>query len=337
MHEEKIPLRGIKKKPRLAKRVRRLLRAPVRLTAPIHRRITRRYRSWTDRHMIIWRQRLSEYEPRLGIYSYGGCDTMLVKILDGYLQPHIQGICGIYYESGNISQARSDLILQAMDFSPAQIADAQIILKEYNIADNYFQNQFPGSSFTISTPARDFQFNKDIVLFTLAGDSQRILYRHRASGLLVDPGNMARPENQAQLLQNIDQVHKFRAEFESVGALTVEQSMANWTRLVNHLKDNYGSTVFIMNIPLMVPAPTPAHLQTRAEPFVMIRRRFNLGLYELARTVDFQIIDVDRLFKNIGVQKGQIDFIHQTKSMRQTVAREFIAQIRTLGLFERKA
>jgi hypothetical protein len=182
----------------------------------------------------------------------------------------------------------------------------------------YFEPRLFGPTFSVPGFG---EFPKTVVVLSMAADVVRTVYRHRESGLLVDPGGWWLEQSMDRVLANLSTVRWFRENFEKVGRLSIEESHANLGKVVSTLAAATGAHIIVFNTLTVEPGTSTHSYQLVENPMTVRLRRFNLSLVELSRTLGFSIIDIDRILKREGVRE-QVDFAHFTPERFRPIAVE---------------
>ena len=99
--------------------------------------------------------------------------------------------------------------------------------------------------------------------------------------------------------------------------------MANYELLLTTLRQRIGAFVVMFNVLTVDPGLNALDYKFSNSPNRTRRREFVLALNDLARRLEFPVIDVDRLAKQEGIS-GQADFVHFTPEQRHVMADEFV-------------
>ena len=117
-------------------------------------------------------------------------------------------------------------------------------------------------------------------------------------------------------------ITSFASEFKKVGRLSVDESMANHQRIITEIRNHHGAFVVMLNVLTVDPGRAALDYSKSSAPNRVRRRSFNLALTDLARRLDFPILDVDRITKQHGIS-GQADYVHYTPQQKKWISREF--------------
>lgn len=259
-------------------------------------------------------------ERRLGIYGYAGCDVWSITDAGPRLR-ELTGATGGIFAEGRADFTRSDLILQGYDgVDPDQIGEVMERLngKPIMMAPELFKRQF-----TIPEFPQAGVFDKDVVVMSISSDLARVIYRHRKHGFIIDPGGFWLAAGVEETLNDLDTVKWFSSEFEKLGRLAVEESMANFRRLIPLVRETTGAHVVMFNSLTVDPGRRVMDYQLSHSPHRTRRRQFASALVDLARELDFSIVDVDRVVKGVGVE-GLGDFVKLTPKHKKAVGEELV-------------
>jgi hypothetical protein len=171
------------------------------------------------------------------------------------------------------------------------------------------------------------EFPKSVVVLSIGPDFARTLYRHREHGFLIDPGGWWLNQSMAGVLKDMSSVMWFNKTFAKVGRITVEESMANFTRIIELIRERTGAYVMVFNLLGVEPGDLTHNFQHVKNSNMMRRRAFNLALYDLSQQLDFSVVDIDRLLKRNGVEE-QVDFAHWPLERFGPVAQEMFRIMR---------
>ncbi|MDE8349755.1 MAG: SGNH/GDSL hydrolase family protein [Acidocella sp.] len=210
---------------------------------------------------------------------------------------------------------RSDALLAADGAVPAELAARSFKLGPYPLT----------SQFSLAL----FETTADAIILTVQPDMATRLLRHRASGQLFYPYEMAAlaPEDRVWLA----------AHYEPDELLTVEQSVANFETIITRVRERNDAPILIYNVSAAIPGETVHCLQGLGETFTTRARRFTLGLAELSEKTGISVIDVDSLLARSGVDRVKLNALHVTPEGYELVAREVVRVLDDLGLIRAPA
>jgi hypothetical protein len=265
---------------------------------------------------------------RFGIYAFGSCDLWAVVRVGRPLRRELSGT-GCALKVGNAAGARSDVLLQSLDAQTA--TEARGILARFDLSPDYFRPRLFEPTFEVPGHRHLGPFPKDVVVLSIAADLARVAYRHRESGLLVDPGGWWLDQSLDAVRARLGDTRWFARNFVKVGRLGVGEFQQNLRRLILEVQVRTGAHVLVLNSLAIEPGrPTPDY-RLVASPHDLRRREFNVALAELSRETDFAIIDVDRVLKRVGTA-AQADFIHYTPRQAEEIAQEIVRVLRKRGV-----
>ena len=313
----------------LLRRGRRKLRRLIGKPTPLELSLRRAgQKLWTPRrgvvlgsdHAVFWGGKRER--SRLGLYLLGGCDLPAIFKAVPLIHAGLDGTCAML-KHGTIAQCRSELVLQTLEsFPDGALAEAQ---EKRKLREGYFEPTLFKPTFRVPVPRfENVDFDKTVIILSIAGDAVRTLYRHRENGFLVDPGGWWLDRTKEQVLEDLETVTWFRKTFESVGRATAESFYENYTKLIPILKERTGAEILVFNVLTVEPFNTTHTYQLMKNAHTRHRREMNVALWELARRFDISVIDVDRVLKDVGIQKTQMDFAHYPPASLEPIAKEIV-------------
>jgi hypothetical protein len=268
-------------------------------------------------------------EQRIGIYTRGGCHLHSVFACAPMIQPTLRGSCCIINE-GNAARCQSDLELQTLQDIPQEWV--QPTVEKFRLGADYFQPRLFEESFVVQTEDGPEEFPKTVVMIHIGPDSTgRPLYRHRQHGFLVDPGETWLNKLES-ILGDMPSLSWFRDTFESIGRVTVEHFVENYTRMIPILRARTGAHVIVFNHLAMMPGDMTHNFQSASHVPSQRWREFNVALIELSRKLDFPVLDMDRILKRAGTGT-QMDMAHFLPHQHLFVAREVLRLLNDFGVF----
>ncbi|MEX2133607.1 MAG: hypothetical protein WEB67_05645 [Acidimicrobiia bacterium] len=246
-------------------------------------------------------------EPRRGILLKGGCDLPSVFTAAPLMREDIKGTVAIARHIWGTGGNRSDQILQTLDgVDPEKVAETREMLK---LSEHYFAPTFFDPTFAVPQIPEAGEFPKSVVVMAIGTDETRQMYRHKEHGFIIDPGGWWLNQDLGRVLKDLDTVDWFRANFERVGRLSVDEFKANTRRLIGEIRSRMGSEVMFYNTLALDPANPTHNYQLVKTAHAARRREFTIALAELSAELNFAIVDIDRILKNMGVEE-QVDFAH---------------------------
>lgn len=271
----------------------------------------------------------AQHDNRIGIYMRGSCDLRSVFACTPLIRPHLKGTCCIRHD-GLIADIRSDLVVQSFEELPREWTDP--VVEKLKLSRESFSSGWLEKSFVVPGPDGPAEFPKTVVMTSMAPDVIRTVYRHKEHGFLVDPGGGWLSSIEATL-NDLSAVKWFRENFESIGRSTVDGFRANFRKLIQRMKENLDAHILVFNTLIIEPGDLTHSFQFVSASEVTRRRELNLALVELSRELDFSIVDVDRIFKRVGI-RAQLDFGHAPPRVGQLVAQEAFRVMMDRGVFE---
>ncbi|MGH8937560.1 MAG: hypothetical protein ACRDXD_15090 [Acidimicrobiia bacterium] len=258
-------------------------------------------------------------EPRVGITLRGACDLPSMFGLAPMLRDGIRGSVCIYREGMGAMDARSDILLQAVQGVPEE--HTRELLERFPQYRGYFDPRLFDKSFRV--PGHDWagEFPKTVVVLSIGPDLGRAAYRHKEHGYLVDPGGAWLTQPLEKVLADPATARWFKEHFQSVGRMPVEEFHTRFGEVVRLIKERVGAHVLVYNMLTVEPGSRIHNFRFVRSPHSTRRRAFHLALADLSAELDFHIVDVDRVLKESGVRE-QVDFAHFTDQGLAPIARE---------------
>jgi len=277
-----------------------------------------------ENYLLFWTR--SRENKRVGIYLTGGCHLRVLFACKGMIEQTLNGSCCILAD-GEVSGARSDFILQTLSDQPHELL-AQISEK-LKIPEDYFRPRLFERTFSVKDVCGRQEFPKSVVFFTTGCDLVRSLYRHRGTGILVDPGGWWLTQPMSRVLDDLSSVNWLRENFERIGRIEVQTFASNYEKIIDLVREHTGAHVVVFNVPTVESRKLIHSYQFVRDPLAKRTREFNVALAELSRKLDFPIVDVDRIVKKAGIE-GQKDFAHFSPELFPVIAREAFEVMRDL-------
>ncbi len=300
---------------------------------PLVRRMLARFRSvftkgyFDQRYAIIWE---GESQRRFGIYSYGSCDLPSIFAAIPPIRTELDGRCCLI-RKGVVADSRSDLLLQTTKPLPS---NAVALMRErLGFASEYFEPELFKPSFQVPGPRRREEFPKSAVILSIGADVTRSLYRHKDSGLLVDPGGWWLRVPMKRVLSSLDTAKWVQQNFEPTGMLTVEQFTDAFSNVAQQVIAMTGGQLLVLNVLTVEPGSASHNYQFVKDPRGLRRREFNIALAELSAKLNFSIVDVDRILKRTGFVQVQVDFDHYPPEVYQPIGQEIFRVLQEREVF----
>jgi len=281
-------------------------------------RVRRERLATGQNHVVFWEG--DRDRRRIGMFMMGGCDLPSIYKAVPLIRRDLDGTCAVV-NSGSLANSRSDMILQSLDRPDPEVT--RDVVERLGLGEDYFETPLFEPTFRI--PESGFSgvdFSKDVVVLSIAADAVRTVYRHKSHGYLVDPGGWWLDGSKKQMLENLDLVGWFRDNFESIGRITPEEFYENYSKWLPVVKARTGAQVLVFNVLTVEPANATHNYQLIRNAHTRHRREMNLALFELAKTHDLSVIDIDRVLKQVGIRESQVDFAHYPPECYEPIARE---------------
>jgi hypothetical protein len=265
---------------------------------------------------------------RVGIYAKGSCDLNSIFACAPLIEEILDGTCCLL-KDGLVADSRSDILLQSLQEFPRE--STRQIIRQFRLPEDYFRPVLFESNFTVPTIDGPQEYPKSVILLSIAPDVVRNGYRHKEHGLIVDPGGGWLNQSLEGVLGDLSSIANFRENFAPIGKISLHDFVKNFTNLITLLKATTGARILVYNTLTVEPGSRIHNLQLLRNFHPLRRREFVVALAELSRTLDFSIVDVDRVAKRFGIQ-AQVDFGHLPTKLNLLLAHEVVRIIRDLGL-----
>jgi hypothetical protein len=255
---------------------------------------------------------------RFGIFGIGGCDVTTTVGAGSILSRAYEGtLCvGSFTKADHV---RSDLLVQTLD--PPDPDTTREVADKLGLIDTYFSPVLFEPTFRIPDQRGLGEFPKNVVVLSVSADTARTVYRHREHGFLVDPGGWWLTTDMATVLNDLSAAKWFGKTFAKVRRISVEDSMANFERIIAEVRERTGAFVVLMNVLTVDPGSSSLDYMHANSPHRVRRREFYLAAAELAAKTNVPLLDVDRLTKEMGISR-QADFVHYTPEQKKRISEE---------------
>jgi hypothetical protein len=249
-------------------------------------------------------------EPRVGIVLRGGCDLPSIFVTAPMIRQQLKGTVAIHkdVDGGQAGASSTSQLLQTLNGIPREhLEEGRRWLR---LGPKVFEpHLFDPEPFSIHRFPEFGTFPKTVIVISTGSDLARSLHRHREHGYLIDIGGWWLNQSLEKAIHNTDALNWFKANFESVGRIKVEDFYTNMEKVVTLLQQRTGAHVVVLNSLVIDPLKPIHNYQLVNQAHSRRRRDFHLALVELSRRLDFHIVDVDRALKQQGVRE-QVDFAH---------------------------
>lgn len=266
----------------------------------------------------------------LGVLLMGGCDvTAAIGAGPRLARNPTRPFCMAWI--GTAPESRSDLLVQTL--SPPDPALTRDVRDRLDLVPDYFDPRPFMKQLKPPHQAGIAPFPVEAVVLSISVDTSRTMYRHREHGFLVDPGGWWLSGDMGEVIADKSAMMWFAKNFEKIGRIDLEDSMKNFERIIGEIRKASGAHVIVMNVLSVDPGTGSLDYKFANSPNKIRRREFNIALNELSQTLDFPVLDVDRIAKGCGIA-GQADFVHYTQEQKRMIASEFTAMLAEAGLVE---
>ncbi|MCT7989004.1 SGNH/GDSL hydrolase family protein [Laspinema olomoucense] len=281
-----------------------------------------------DRHVVFSGGELRD--RRIGIYLEGGCDIRSLFYCVPMIQPILNGTCCITRNQMAIDKTRSDVLLQTLQNYPSELLAPTI--EKLKLSPDYFQIKLFDPTFTVEGATGSEEFPKTAIIMSVGADVIRTVYRHRTHGFLVDPGGYWLNQSMDTVLKDLSVATWFKRNFVSVGQISVEEFMDNFTQIIQLIRQRTEAHILVFNILSLQSGEQIHNYQFVKNSQSMRRREFNLALVELSRKLNFSIVDLDRILRKAGIEE-MYDFAHFPNELNLPIAREVFRIMQELEIF----
>jgi hypothetical protein len=270
---------------------------------------------------------------RVGIYVKGSCDLVSLFSTQPMIHEVLSGTCCILRE-GMVSDSRSDLLLQTLQGVPQEWL--QPVRDRLKLPSDYFEPRLFAPTMTVPGLHGNEELRKSVIVLSIGADALRTVYQHREHGFLVDPGGWWQANTVTAALADLGAAKWFREHFVNIGRISLDAFRDNFSRIIRRLKQDTSAHILVFNVLTVDPGSLTHTYQFVKDPLGIRHREFNLALVELSRELDFSIVDMDRILKQVGVG-NQMDFAHFPPDRYEPVAREVFRILMDRGVFSRPA
>jgi hypothetical protein len=208
---------------------------------------------------------------------------------------------------------RSDIFLQQLHGRPAPAELARVLPE--------LQEQF-------HTRLKEQPF--DIVVLALEPDIVNAAWRHRQEGYPVCPPNPWRE------IWKPHCVEWFASHFEPMPLIPTAQSAANWTQIVQHIKQRLDAHVLIYNCSTVDPHDHIDNYHGKEDNKELRTHKLDLALMHLSVQEGISIIDVDRLIAEMGAQEHVRSWCDYSDEAHEAIKYEFLRVVEDIGFFENR-
>jgi hypothetical protein len=207
---------------------------------------------------------------------------------------------------------RSDALLQSNGTVPEMLARRRLSLGAYSL-----ESQFSRAI---------FESKADAIVLSIQSDVTTGLVQHKKEGFLFYPSESKH--------WSAEDRQWLKEDFQPVRSLNVADSVANFTRLINKIREHSEAPVLIYNMSPIIPGETIHCHQGMGEAYSTRIRKFNLGLIDLSEATGVSIIDIDSLVARKGADELKLDPVHLTPLGYRLVAEEVVRVLGDLGVLD---
>jgi GDSL-like Lipase/Acylhydrolase family len=207
---------------------------------------------------------------------------------------------------------RSDALLKSDGSVPKAVEARQLPLGSYPSI-----NQFSHAIFETKADAIVLSIQPDITTGMVRHKKEHFLFYASESGSW-----------------NVEDRQWLKSDFEPAESLSVAQSMANITSMIERIRKQSDAPILIYNMSPITPGEVIHCYQGMEDAYSTRVRRFNLGLIELSERTGVSIIDVDSLVARRGADALKLDMVHLTPPGYRLVAEEVVRVLGDLGVFD---
>lgn len=226
----------------------------------------------------------------------------------------------IIYEPGG----RSDLWLQQLEKIP--------LLNELHASEQL--GSFPSKQLetllTGQSPTSLLAADIDIIVFSTQAEITKNLWRHCQTGYLIDIA-----EDWKQQRSEAEK-HEFQQHFSPTGLLSAEQSQANFSQLVQLLKEKTNAYIICYNCCDFDPSDRTTNYHNIGETLRLRIQKLNLALLKLSMQEGISIIDVESLLAELGAGQHVIAALNYSPEADRAICQEFLRVIIDVGFFENR-
>jgi hypothetical protein len=206
--------------------------------------------------------------------------------------------------------SRSDALLSCDGKAPKALQARQLVMGSYPASTQFSRAVF--------------ETKADAFIFSMQPDLATAMVRHKKEGFLLYPFDSER--------WSAEDKQWLKSDFERIGTLDIAQSMANFTLIIEKLREKSDVPILVYNLSPIIPGEMIHCHQGMGEAYSI--RKFNLGLIELSEQTGVSIIDVDSLLARKGADALKLDPLHLTAPGYQLVAEEVVRVLGDLGVLE---
>ncbi|WP_335168263.1 hypothetical protein [Nostoc sp.] len=227
----------------------------------------------------------------------------------------------IIYESGG----RSDLWLQQLGEIPFPNE-----LHTSEQLDSFPPKKQLETLLTGQSPSFLLAADIDIIVFSTQAEITKNLWKHHETGYLIDI-----PEDWEQRWSETEKL-EFQQYFSPTAFLSAEQSQANFSQIVQLLKETTGAYIICYNCCDFDPSDRTTNYHKIGETLRLRIQKLNLALLKLSMQEGISIIDVELLLAELGAAQHVTKALDYSLEAYQVICQEFLRVITDVGFFENR-
>ncbi|MHC5823877.1 MAG: class I SAM-dependent methyltransferase, partial [Nostoc sp.] len=157
----------------------------------------------------------------------------------------------------------------------------------------------------------------DIIVFSTQAEITKKLWQHSQTGYLIDI-----PEDWEQQLSEAEK-QEFQQHFSPTGLLSTEQSQANFSQLIQLLKEKTGAYIICYNCCDFDPSDRTHNYYQQKDPLSIRIQKLNLALIKLSMQEGISIIDVESVLAELGTQQHTLKALEYSLVADGAICQEF--------------
>lgn len=270
-----------------------------------------------------------------------------IRILVNGERDTIDSLLPIRQRGENLEKSLQDLINEKYD----RAFQVEIIYESGGRSDFWLQqleeitfpNKFHASEQLGSFPSRQLETlltgqspslllapDIDIIVFSTQAEITKNLWQHRQTGYLIDI-----PEDWEQQRSEAEK-QEFQQHFSPTGLLSAEQSQANFSQLVQLLKEKTGAYIICYNCCDFDPSDRTTNYYQQEDPLSIHIQKLNLALIKLSMQEGISIIDVESVLAELGAGQHVMAALNYSSEACNAICQEFLRILIDVGFFENR-
>lgn len=183
---------------------------------------------------------------------------------------------------------------------------------------------------TGQSPTSLLEAGIDIIVFSTQAEITKNLWQHHQTGHLIDI-----PEDWEQQWSEVAK-QEFQQHFSPTGLLSAEQSQANFSQLIQLLKEKTGAYIIFYNCSDFDPSDRTTNYHNVGETLRLRIQKLNLFLLKLSMQEGISIVDVESLIAELGAAQHITSPLDYSPEAYQVICQEFFRVITDVGFFENR-